>query len=103
MVPFPYSPHEKEDRFTFASPNERAMMKTAFGQRIPVAHLDDLIAIYSNFPSQHAAGLHRQIRMLALQRLNPGQLIQTDRAFPLGSPFRSFGMDGLFSFAFSST
>ncbi len=33
--------------------------------------------------SEHMAGLHWQVRMLSLQRLNPGQLIQTDGPLPL--------------------
>ena len=44
IVPFPYGPHGKEDRFTFADLNARAITKTAFGQQIRVARLDDLIA-----------------------------------------------------------
>jgi hypothetical protein len=44
IVPLPYGPHGKEDRFTFAVLNSRAITKTAFGQKIRVAHLDDLIA-----------------------------------------------------------
>ena len=41
------------------------------------------------FPPQHMTGLHRQVRMFALDGLHPGLLIHADGAFAvLGSLFR---------------
>ncbi len=37
--------------------------------------------------SQDMAWLHRQVRILALQGLHPGQLIRADRALPALGPF----------------
>ncbi len=45
------------------------------------------------FASQHMAWLHRQVRILALDGLHPGQLIQADRAFSSGGPFGRTGID----------
>ena len=45
------------------------------------------------FASQHMAGLHGEIGILALQGLYPGQLIQADRALPALGPFSSLRID----------
>src|SRR5713226_2133135 len=45
--------------------------------------------MYSRLASQHMTGLHRQIRMLALDGLHPGQFVHADAALTvLGSLFR---------------
>lgn len=44
IVPNPYGPHGKEDRFTFARLDERAVTKAAYGCHIRVADFDDLLA-----------------------------------------------------------
>lgn len=58
IVPFPYGHHGKEDRFTFASLNARALTKTEFGQQIRVAHLDDVIS------SKLSARREKDLRLL---------------------------------------
>ena len=58
IVPFPYGPHGREDRFTFASLDVRAITKAAFGQQIRVAHLDVLIA------SKLSARREKDLRLL---------------------------------------
>jgi hypothetical protein len=69
IVPLPYGPHGKEDRFTFASLNARAITKTAFDQHIRVAHLDDLIA------SKLSARREKDLRLISeIKRL---QKLQT--------------------------
>jgi hypothetical protein len=44
VVPTPYGPHGDADRFTYARLDARATTVVAFGCRIRVAHVDDLIA-----------------------------------------------------------
>ncbi len=41
---------------------------------------------------QHMAGLHRQVRMFALQSLHPSQFIHADSALSLLGPFRGTGI-----------
>src|SRR5437870_1123652 len=43
--------------------------------------------IYSNSRESHMACLHGQVRMFALQRLHPSQLIRADGAFSSLGPF----------------
>ncbi len=40
------------------------------------------------FPSQHVASLHRQIRLSTLQCLDAGEFIHAERAFPVFGSFR---------------
>ena len=42
---------------------------------------------------QDMARLHRQVRMLALDRLHPRQFIQADRAFPVPGSFGGLRID----------
>src|SRR5260370_15952980 len=44
------------------------------------------------FASQHMAGLHGQVGMLALDGLHASQLIHADAAFTLLSPLRSLSI-----------
>ena len=44
VVPRPYGPEGKLDRFTYERLNERAITSTTFGVEVRVADLDDLIA-----------------------------------------------------------
>ena len=59
IVPFPYGPHGKDDRFTFASLDARAETFAAFGQQIRLAHLDDVIA------SKLSAWREKDLRLLS--------------------------------------
>ncbi len=67
IVPFPYGPHGKEDRFTFAALDARAITKAAFGQQIRVAHLDDVIA--SKLSARRAKDLRLLPQIERLQHL----------------------------------
>jgi hypothetical protein len=78
IVPFPYGPHGKEDRFTFASLHARAVTKTAFGQQIRVAHLDDVIA------SKLSARREKDLRLLSeIERLQQLQAQGQGSGWPL--------------------
>jgi len=44
-------------------------------------------------PTEDMTGLHRQIRMFALQRLHAGQLIYADRPFSQGGSFSGVCID----------
>jgi hypothetical protein len=77
-VPFPYGPHGKEDRFTFASLGMRAITKAAFGQQIRVAHLDDVIT------SKLSAWREKDLRLLPeIERLQQLQARGEASGWPL--------------------
>ena len=44
------------------------------------------------FASQHMTGLHGQVGMLALERLDTGQFIGADAAYPAFGPFGGLGI-----------
>ena len=55
----------------------------------------DAMSDVLEFPSQHMAGQHRQVGMLALYGLDTGQLVHADGAFP-GSGIHLTPLDNLF-------
>lgn len=78
IVPFPYGPHGKEDRFTFTSLDVRAITKAAFGQQIRVAHLDDI------FTSKLSARREKDLRLLPeIERLQKLQAQGQCSGWPL--------------------
>jgi hypothetical protein len=58
IVPRPYGPGGKEDRFTYQRLVQHALLKTAFGISIPVAAFEDLIA------SKLSARREKDVRIL---------------------------------------
>ena len=78
IVLFPYGPHGKEDRFTFASLDARAETFAVFGLHIRVARLDDLIA------SKLSAWRDKDLRLLPqIERLQQLQAQGEGSGWPL--------------------
>ncbi len=73
IIPFPYGPHGREDRFTFASLDVLAEIFAAFGQQIRVARLDDLISLkLSTRPEKDLRLLSQIERLQQLQAQGEG-------------------------------
>jgi hypothetical protein len=78
IVPFPYGPHGKIDRFTYDSLCRHAVTKTAFGVHIPVAAFEDLVA------SKLSARREKDLRILPeIERLQSERAQGKDTGWPL--------------------
>lgn len=65
VVPAPYGPHGAEDRFSYDRLNVHATTVVAFGCRVRVAHVDDLIA--SKMSRQRPKDLHAEGELLRVR------------------------------------
>lgn len=78
VVPFPYGPHGKRDRFTYESLCRQAVTKTAFGVHIPVAAFEDVVA------SKLSAHREKDLRTLPeIERLQGERAQGKETGWPL--------------------
>ena len=78
VVPFPYGPHGKLDRFSYESLHIRAVTKTAFDVRIPVAAFEDVVA------SKLSAHREKDLRILPeIERLRNEHTQGKETGWPL--------------------
>lgn len=78
VVPFPYGPHGKIDRFTYEDLRSRAVIKSAFGIHIPVAAFEDVVA------SKLSARREKDLRILPeIERLKHKRSKGKETGWPL--------------------
>lgn len=78
VVPFPYGPHGKGDRFTYDGLRRHAVTKTAFGVHIPIAAFEDVVA------SKLSARREKDLRTLPeIERLQGERAQGKETGWPL--------------------